>query len=92
MITATELELRAGSRTLLAEATLRVQPAKGSHSLECVIEDETGTMSIVFVGRRQVGGIDVGTRLRAHGTAADHKGRLAIFNPVYTLLAPDEPL
>jgi amino acid transporter len=72
--------------------TLRVQPAKGSHSLECVIEDETGTMSVVFVGRRQVGGIDVGTRLRAHGTAADHKGRLAIFNPVYTLLAPDEPL
>jgi amino acid transporter len=66
--------------------TLRVQPAKGSHSLECVIEDGTGAMSVVFSGRRRIGGIETGTRLRAHGTAAIHKGRLAIFNPIYTLL------
>jgi amino acid transporter len=66
--------------------TLRVQPARGSHSLECVIEDGSGTMSLVFTGRRQIGSIETGTRLRAHGTAAIHKGRLAIFNPIYTLL------
>jgi Amino acid permease len=66
--------------------TLRVQPARGSDSLECVLEDATGSMSVVFTGRRRIGGIETGTKLRAHGTAAIHKGRLAIFNPVYTLL------
>jgi amino acid transporter len=66
--------------------TLRVQPARGSHSLECVIEDASGTMSLVFTGRRQIGGIVCGTRLRASGMVAIYKGRLAIYNPIYTLL------
>jgi hypothetical protein len=43
-------------------------------------------MSIMFTGRSHVGGIEVGTRLRAHGLAAEHRGRLAIYNPVYSLL------
>jgi hypothetical protein len=44
-------------------------------------------MSVVFTGRRQIPGIEVGTLLRAHGTASVHKGRLAVFNPIYTLLS-----
>jgi hypothetical protein len=44
-----------------------------------------GTISIVFVGRSKIGGIDVGTRLRAQGVASDHRGRLAILNPTYQL-------
>jgi hypothetical protein len=44
-------------------------------------------MSIIFPGRKQVAGIEVGTRLRAEGLAGEHNGRLAIYNPVYTLLA-----
>ncbi|MGH9214257.1 MAG: OB-fold nucleic acid binding domain-containing protein, partial [Acidimicrobiales bacterium] len=67
--------------------TLRVQPARGSDSLECVIEDSSGTMSVVFTGRHQIGGVDCGSRLRARGTVSIYKGRLAIFNPVYTLLS-----
>jgi amino acid transporter len=66
--------------------TLRVKPTAGSTTVECIVEDGTGAMSIVFVGRRQIGGLEVGTRIRAKGTAAEHKGRLAILNPAYTLL------
>jgi amino acid transporter len=66
--------------------TIRVQPLAGTATLECVIEDDTGTMSIVFLGRSKVGGIEVGTRLRAAGVAGQHRGRLAILNPVYQLL------
>ena len=32
-------------------------------------------------------GIEVGTRLRAQGVAGEHRGRLAILNPTYQLLA-----
>jgi amino acid transporter len=67
--------------------TVRVQ----RNGVECVVEDATGAMSIVFVGRRQVGGIEVGTRVRAQGTAAERGGKLAILNPAYTLLVPRHP-
>jgi amino acid transporter len=66
--------------------TLRVQPLAGTNTLECVIEDETGALSILFSGRPQIAGIAVGTRVRVAGTAAEHRGRLCIFNPVYEIL------
>ena len=65
---------------------VRVQPLAGSASLELVLEDDTGALSIVFIGRRRLAGVDVGTRMRVEGTAGMHHGRLAIFNPVYELL------
>jgi amino acid transporter len=71
--------------------TVRVKPSSGSSTVEYVIEDGTGALSIVFVGRKEVGGIDVGTRLRAQGTAAERGGRLAILNPAYALLVPRHP-
>jgi hypothetical protein len=66
--------------------TVRVQPVAGTYAFECVIADHTGVMSIIFPGRKQVAGIEVGTRLRAEGLAGEHSGRLTIYNPVYTLL------
>jgi len=66
---------------------VRVQPLSGTPTLECVIEDDTGALSLVFLGRRTIPGIDIGTRLRAEGMAGQHRGRLAILNPVYRLFA-----
>jgi amino acid transporter len=66
--------------------TLRVQPLGGATTLECILEDDTGAVSLVFLGRSKVPGLDIGTRLRARGIAGDHRGRLAILNPVYQLL------
>jgi amino acid transporter len=67
--------------------TVRVHPLAGTSTLECVVEDDTGSMSIVFLGRSHIPGIAVGTRLRAQGVAGDHRGRLAILNPTYQLHA-----
>jgi amino acid transporter len=67
--------------------SVRVQPQSGSPTLECVLEDETGAMSLVFLGRRQIPGITIGVWLRAQGMAAEHRGRLAMLNPSYELLA-----
>jgi hypothetical protein len=64
---------------------LRVQPLGGSATLECVLEDPTGAMSLVFLGRSKIPGVDVGSRIRAEGTAGEHRGRLAMLNPVYQL-------
>jgi hypothetical protein len=67
-------------------ATVRVVPTAGGHLLECVLDDGTGAMSLVFNGRREISGMGLGARVRAEGAAATHRGRLALYNPVYTLL------
>lgn len=67
--------------------TVRVQPLAGSSTLECVLEDDSGAMSIVFLGRPRLAGVETGTRLRVQGTAGQHRGRLAILNPMYEVLA-----
>ena len=40
----------------------------------------------MFLGRRQIAGVDVGTRLEASGTVGVFRNRLAMLNPTYKLL------
>jgi hypothetical protein len=64
---------------------VRVEPLGGSPSLEYTLVDETGGVSVVFFGRRQIEGIAIGAALTVEGMAIDHHGRLAIVNPIYEL-------
>jgi len=66
--------------------TVRVRPLAGTTTLECVVCDGTGALSLVFFGRSKIQGIKVGTSLRVSGTASEHHGRLAILNPLYELV------
>ena len=66
--------------------SMRVQPRAEVATLECVLVDDSGAISIVFLGRRAVAGIDVGVRLRVEGTAGESRGRLALLNPIYELV------
>ena len=51
-----------------------------------MIDDGTGTLLAVFLGRRELAGIKVGSKLEVVGTAGVHQNRLAILNPSYQLL------
>ena len=64
---------------------VRIEPLAGSPSLECTLVDDTGGVSIVFFGRRHIEGVEIGSTLTATGMAIEHRGRLAIVNPVYEL-------
>jgi DNA/RNA endonuclease YhcR with UshA esterase domain len=66
-----------------------VRPWAGVGTLECTIVDGTGAITVVFMGRRQVPGIHLGTRICVEGTAGQHDGRLAMLNPSYSLSAGD---
>jgi hypothetical protein len=39
----------------------------------------------VFLGRRGLAGVDVGSRIVAEGTVGLHHNRLALLNPAYEL-------
>jgi amino acid transporter len=69
--------------------SVRVAPQRDVPTLECVLDDGTGTLIAVFLGRRELAGVKVGSRLEATGTAGVHQNRLAILNPSYRLLTGD---
>ncbi|HEY7072892.1 MAG TPA: OB-fold nucleic acid binding domain-containing protein, partial [Acidimicrobiales bacterium] len=69
--------------------SVRVAPQRDAPVFECVIDDGSGTILAVFLGRRDVAGLKVGTRVEITGTAGVHQNRLAILNPNYRLLTSD---
>lgn len=65
--------------------SLRVRPWADVPSLELVLVDDTGGITAVFLGRRQVPGIGPGTRMAIEGMVGAQGNRLAILNPHYDL-------
>jgi hypothetical protein len=65
--------------------SMRVQPLAGTPTLECIIGDESGQVSIVFLGRRNIAGLRVGSKLTVQGMLGEHHGRLAFLNPIFDL-------
>jgi amino acid transporter len=66
--------------------SMRVAPLHDAPTLELVLVDGTGGISVVFLGRRALAGVDVGTKMSVEGTVAIHQSRLALLNPIYELL------
>jgi amino acid transporter len=62
---------------------LRMSPIAGTPALECTLVDDSGTIAVVFFGRRSIPGVQVGARLVAEGMVGEHHGRLALINPEY---------
>jgi len=48
--------------------------------------DETGGVTLHFIGRREIAGLEVGAQLRAEGMVGEEDGSLTILNPSYELL------
>ncbi len=66
---------------------LRVQPwADQVASLELTLADTTGGITVVFLGRRTLGGVNLGTHLVVEGMTSEHNRLLTILNPAYQLL------
>jgi hypothetical protein len=81
-----EVRWRRSVRVRGAITTMRVRPwAEGTSSLECTLVDDTGGITLVFLGRRRIAGIELGRGLTAEGMVSENRGRLVILNPLYTL-------
>ncbi|HEY6533168.1 MAG TPA: OB-fold nucleic acid binding domain-containing protein [Acidimicrobiales bacterium] len=66
---------------------LRIQPwSEKIQSLELTLVDGTGGITVVFLGRRSIGGVKLGARLVVEGTVAETRNQLALLNPAYQLL------
>jgi len=67
--------------------SLRVRPWADSPTLEVVLVDDTGGITVVFLARRRIGGVHPGTIMTVEGMVGAHERRLAILNPEYELEA-----
>jgi RecG-like helicase len=65
--------------------SLRVRPWADSPTLEIVLVDDTGGITVVFLARRHIAGIRPGTVMIVEGMVGENERRLAILNPEYEL-------
>jgi RecG-like helicase len=66
--------------------SIRTAPSGAAPVINVEIWDETGGVTLQFLGRREIRGLDIGTELRAEGMVADNDGKMNILNPSYELL------
>lgn len=64
---------------------IRPAPMNSAPSLEVEIWDETGGVTLQFLGRREIAGLDVGSTLSAEGMVGEQNGALTILNPSYEI-------
>ena len=69
----------------LRHVTLR--PHGGVVALEAELYDGSGTVTLVWLGRRQIAGIGAGRQLTVHGRLSCSDGKRLLFNPRYELTA-----
>lgn len=50
------------------------------------LTDESGTLDLIFVGRSDVVGIEIGRMVNAQGMVTQRDGRVVIYNPTYELV------
>jgi RecG-like helicase len=66
--------------------SLRIRQWADVASLEAILVDGTGELTLVFLGRRRVAGLEVDRRVFASGRVGEHRGNLAMLNPWFELL------
>ena len=83
-----KLEARKEGTAVGEVSTLRIQPRAGAPSLEVTLTDGTGSLVLVWTGRRRLSGVSPGRRMVVSGRPAPTgpRGRLMILNPFYELL------
>lgn len=61
--------------------------AKGAAPLlQVEVWDQSGGVTLHFLGRREIAGLEVGAQIRAEGMVGEEEGVLTILNPSYQLL------
>jgi hypothetical protein len=60
---------------------LTVFPIEGQETLEALLFDGTGDVVVVFMGRRGIPGLTLGTRLVVVGVLGERRGALRMVNP-----------
>jgi hypothetical protein len=65
--------------------TVTLRPRGGVPALEAELYDGSGTITVVWLGRRRIAGIEPGRQIRVVGRIGAHDNQRLMFNPRYEL-------
>jgi hypothetical protein len=66
-------------------SSIKSAPADSSPLVEVEVWDESGGVTLHFLGRREISGLNVGSQLKAEGMVGENNGQLVILNPSYEI-------
>lgn len=66
---------------------MTVLPVEGFESLEALVSDGTGEISVLWMGRRSIRGLTLGTRMVVEGVVGEHRSARRIVNPKFEFSA-----
>ncbi|HEX9124459.1 MAG TPA: OB-fold nucleic acid binding domain-containing protein [Actinomycetota bacterium] len=66
---------------------ITVRPMEGSESLEALVSDGTGEIRVVWMGRRSIPGLKLGTRIVVEGVMAEQRAERRMVNPSFEFAA-----
>jgi amino acid transporter len=82
-----ELPLRYRAVVIGEVVATTVVPRSAGSWLELTVDDGTGSVVAVFMGRSSVPGLELGSLVELEGMLQDHRGRASLLNPAYRLFA-----
>lgn len=66
---------------------ITVRPLEGNQSLEALLYDGTGEITVVWMGRRSIPGLNLGSRLVVDGVVGEQRSERRVVNPVFEFSA-----
>jgi hypothetical protein len=66
--------------------SIKTAPRGAAPIVEVEVWDDTGGVTLQFLGRRGIAGLDVGSQLLAEGMVGETNGSLTILNPSYEIV------
>ncbi len=66
--------------------SIRSAPTNASPHVDIEIWDKTGGITLQFIGRREITGLEVGSTICAEGMVGETDGNLVILNPSYEII------
>ena len=66
--------------------SIKSAPAGSSPLVEVEMWDESGGVTLQFLGRREVLGLEIGSKIRAEGMVGEFNGLLSILNPSLSII------
>jgi RecG-like helicase len=72
-------------------SAVTINPRAGHPALEVELRDGSGAVTLVWLGRRQIPGIDCGRTIKVWGRISCHEGRRLVYNPRYELMQSPAP-
>jgi amino acid transporter len=81
-----EIQWRKRAQVQGRVTSIKSAPRGSAPYLQVEVWDQTGGVTLQFLGRRDIAGLEVGSQIRAEGMVGEEEGSLTILNPSYELL------